>query len=163
MEANKLDRNLTISFWLRRLPRLTHQDILKGLQKIVCDKDILAIQMAVDECFITFKSLASKVKVLTQGLEIGETSIRLKDHDKTVTNVTLRDLPVELSDQFVSASLRMYGEVVSGSMRRGLIQGTQIETGTRYCKLLKVENPIPIFSTFGDHPVRIFCDNNKPS
>ena len=156
-----LERDKTIRFGLKGLSRITHEDILKSLVNIVPQQDIHGIQLTRSECFLTFKTVESKLNVLIQGVNVGENFVKPTDVDKTVTNVTIKDLPVELSDEFVASSLMKYGEVVNGSLRRGFVKGTQIETGTRYCQMLNVENPIPNLTNFGDHLVRIFCDNEK--
>jgi hypothetical protein len=41
------------------------------------------------------------------------------------------------------------GDVVQGSLRRGMIKGTNIETGTRYMQLTNCAPLIPIMSKFG--------------
>jgi hypothetical protein len=38
----------------------------------------------------------------------------------------------ELSNQVICAFMQQFGDVVQGSLRRGMIKGTNIETGTRY-------------------------------
>ena len=54
-----------------------------------------------------------------------------------------------------------YGEVINGSISRGTIKGTKIQTGSRYFQMLNVREPIPNLTTLGKHQVRIFCDNQK--
>jgi hypothetical protein len=47
-----------------------------------------------------------------------------------------------MSDQFIATHMSKYGQVVSGSIKRGVIKGTNIENGTRYVQIL---NCAPIF------------------
>ena len=57
--------------------------------------------------------------------------------------------------------MQQFGDVVQGSLRRGMIKGTNIETGTRYMQLTNCAPLIPIMSKFGRFDVRIFADNNR--
>jgi hypothetical protein len=63
------------------------------------------------------------------------TDIKFVDVEKQVTNITIKDAPCELSNQVICAFMQKFGDVVQGSLRRGMIKGTNIETGTRYMQL----------------------------
>jgi hypothetical protein len=63
-------------------------------------------------------------------------SVNFFEIDKNVTNVTIKDAPCEVSDQFLATHMSKYGQVINGSMKRGVIKGTTIENGTRYVQIL---------------------------
>ena len=75
--------------------------------------------------------------------------------------ITIKDLPYELTDQFLATHLAKFGQVVDGSIKRGYIRETTIENGTRYAQLLNCIPLIPNRTSFGN--VRIFADNNRTS
>jgi hypothetical protein len=50
--------------------------------------------------------------------------------------VTTNDAPCEVSDQFIATHMSKYGQVINGSIKRGVIKGTNIENGTRYVQIL---------------------------
>ncbi|CAC5377363.1 unnamed protein product [Mytilus coruscus] len=58
--------------------------------------------------------------------------------------------------------MRQCGEVVQGSLKRGTIRGTNIETGTRYIQLINCVPTIPNITKLGRFEIRLFADNNRP-
>lgn len=54
-----------------------------------------------------------------------------------------------------------YGKPVPGSVRRGVIKGTNIENGSRYLQVMDCVSTLPNRTVFGRFPVRIFADNNR--
>jgi hypothetical protein len=50
--------------------------------------------------------------------------------------VTIKDAPCEVSDQFIATHMSKYGQVINGSIKRGVIKGTNIENGTRYVDII---------------------------
>ena len=83
------------------------------------------------------------------------------DVERQVTNVTIKDAPCELSDIAVCGYISKFGEIVQGSLRRGIIKDTNIETGTRYVQLTNCVPIIPNTTKFGRFNVRLFADNNR--
>jgi hypothetical protein len=97
---------------------------------------------------------------LTEGLNVRNRHVGVFDLDNTITHVTVKDIPVELSDSFIVTHMAKYGDVVQNSIKRGKIPGTEIETGTRYLNLTNRKGPIPNLAQFNEYDVRIFADNN---
>ena len=159
--TSEVVRDKALVFNLKGLSRTTHKEILDGLKVTTAEDSIEAIQLTSEACFLTFTSKEAKQKVLIQGFDLKERRVRPQDIDKTITNVTLKDLPVEIPDQFVSASMAKYGSVINGTITRGYIRGTHIQNGNRYFQMLDVKDPIPNLTNFGKYHVRIFCDNQK--
>jgi hypothetical protein len=59
--------------------------------------------------------------------------VNFLDVEKTITNVTIKDAPYEVSDCYIATQvmkiatqLMKYGEVIPGSVRRGYIKGTNL-------------------------------------
>ena len=156
-----VSRERTIHFRLKDLERITQSDVIAALDSVCRQEDILAIQLTSGECYVTFKNVAIKRNVQQNGILLKGKDVALFDSDKDITNVTIKDLPYEVSDTFLMSSLGIYGEVVSGSCRRGKIKGTHIDSGTRYVQIQNVKGPIPNDTLIGKYRVRIFCDNGK--
>lgn len=57
--------------------------------------------------------------------------------------------------------MSQFGDVVQGSIKRGTIKGTNIETGTRYIQIVNCAPTIPNLTTFGRFNMRLFADNNR--
>lgn len=51
------------------------------------------------------------------------------DMQKQVTNMTTKDAPCEMNDMTIYGYISKYGKVVQGSMKRGTVKVTNIETG----------------------------------
>ena len=62
---------------------------------------------------------------------------------RDITNATIREAPIELTDDTMIAALSNFGHIVPQSMRRGKVRGTNILTGTRYVQINDVVNTIP--------------------
>ena len=78
-----------------------------------------------------------------------------------LTNVTIKDAPCELSDQFMATHMSIYGQVINGSIKRGVIKGRNIENGTRYIQILNCAPIIPVRTNFERFEIRLYADNNR--
>ena len=112
-------------------------------------------------CIFTVFDPNTKHILLTRGIEIRNRYIKFVDVEKQVTNITMKDAPCELSNQVICAFMQKIGEVVQGSLRRGMIKGTNIETRARYMQLTNYVSLFPIMRKVGRFDVRIFADNNR--
>ena len=133
--------------------------VMSGIEDVVNLAGIKAIQITENNCLITVGSNETKEQLLIDGLSIRNTYNNVYDVDRVITNVTINDAPYELDDLFLIEHLRKYGEVIENSLRRGKIRGTEIETGTRYVKLVNCKEAIPVQTSFGRFRVRILSDN----
>jgi len=157
----EVPRDKTLRFQTKGLTKISEREILEGLKNSISEDSIVAIQVTSDTCYLTFDCIEVKRNIQIEGFTVQDRRIKPQDVNKSITNVTLKDLPVEISDQFVTSSMLKYGEVISGSICRGTIKGTKVQTGTRYFQMLSVKDPIPNITAMGKHQVRIFCDNQK--
>ena len=80
---------------------------------------------------------------------------------KGITNITITNTPVELADITICTYMSQFDDVVQGSIKRGTIKGTNIETGTRYIQIVNCAPTIPNLTTFGRFNVRLLADNNR--
>ena len=143
----------------RNFSRLSHEEVLTSVEESLDILEIKAIQITENACFITVETSEAKNKLICEGLNVRGTFNNIFDVDKIVTNVTIKDAPFELSDQFLIHYMKSYGEVVEHSIKRGKIRGTEIETGTRYIQLVNCKDVIPVSAKFGRFKVRLFSDN----
>jgi RNA recognition motif-containing protein len=81
--------------------------------------------------------------------------------EKNETNVKIKDAPCEVSDQFIATHMSKYGQVINGSIKRGVIKGTNIENGTRYVQILNCAPILPVRTNFGQFEIRLYADNNR--
>ncbi|XP_062585155.1 uncharacterized protein LOC134246823 [Saccostrea cucullata] len=157
----KVQRNLSIHFSTKFYKGITHEDVLDGLKEKINIDDINAIQITEKECFVTLKSEQTKEQLLMSGVTVKNRTVTLYEVDKQITNVTIKDAPIELPDTFITTNMMQYGQVVAGSIKHGTIKNTSIENGTRYLQILNCAPTLPNRTKFGDHEVRIFADNNR--
>lgn len=157
----EVNRDTTVHFFTKLMQGLNHSEVLSGIEEVLDRGNIRGIQLTTSECLVTLVSSEEKRKLLINGITLRERHISLVDVDRTLTNVTLKDAPIELSDQFIVSCMEKYGKVVSGSIKRGKIKDTEIETGTRYMQLLDAVSVVPNETTFGNFKVRLFCDNDR--
>ncbi|CAC5415412.1 unnamed protein product [Mytilus coruscus] len=104
---------------------------------------------------------ASKILLLIKGIELKNYHYKFVDVETEVTNVTIKDAPVELGDLAFCTFMRQSAKVVRGSLKRGTIRGTNIETGTRYIQLINCVPTIPSITKLGRFEIRLFADNNR--
>ncbi|CAC5369331.1 CNBP [Mytilus coruscus] len=122
---------------------------------------ILSIQKK--NCVVTVKEKFLRDRLMTVGIKIRDRSVNFVIIDKQLTKITIKDLPYELSDSFVTTQMSQFGQVVQSSIRRGVIKDTSIENGPRYLQLLNCVPILPNKISFGKHEIRLFADNNRTS
>lgn len=158
---NLLQRHLSVHFSTKFIKGITHEEVLNQTENVIDKSQIKAIQITEKDCVITVSEPIAKAKLVVKGINIKNFHINIYDVEKQVTNLTIKDAPVELNDHVLCAYIRQYGQIVDGSMKRGTIKGTDIETGTRYVQLLNCIPIIPNNTFFGRFNVRLFADNNR--
>ena len=162
MMSKRVERRLSCKMDRRNLRGLKNVEVWESLSKAgFTEIQVQGIQIMYSVCIITFSKEEFKDMLISQGLSIRDTMCTFTNVGEEVTNVTIKDLPIELPDPFVLQNLCRFGKPISESLWHGLIQGTKIKTGTRYCKLTNVGSVVPINTKFGEHEVRLFCDNGK--
>ena len=166
MGDQRLNRPFSVTFSTKefRGERLANLEILTAVTlkpDKVKKEDIKGIQILVSQCVITLTNLEAKECIKIEGFSFRGRHIQVTDADLNVTNVTLKDAPLEMNDACLMGVLYPYGEVIGGTIRHGTIRGTKIETGTRYLQMAGVDNPIPEVLYAGRFGIRVFCDNNK--
>ena len=157
----KLQRPLTLCFQTTRVGRLTEEDTLNELRKHVRAEDIKCIQLTANEGRITLFDENTKNQLAIKTVNIKGNPVKFQNPDSDITNATIKDAPIELTDDTVIAALSNFGHIVPKSMRRGKIRGTNILTGTRYVQINDVVNTIPTEIEVGEFQIRVFCDNGK--
>ena len=117
--------------------------------------------MTEKSCIVTLKSEQAKYKILNSEISLKNRSVNFFEIDKNVTNVTIKDAPCEVSDQLIATHISKYGQVINGSIKRGVIKGTNIENGTRYVQILNCAPILPVRTNFGRFEIRLYADNNR--
>ena len=146
----KINRNLSVHFNSKLFTGIKHETILSELEKEINLEDIKSIQMTEKSCIVMLKSEQAKYKILNSEISLKNRSVNFFEIDKNVTNVTIKDAPCEVSDQFIATHMSKYGQVINGSIKRGVIKGTNIENGTRYVQILIVHQFFQLEPILGD-------------
>ncbi|XP_060069871.1 uncharacterized protein LOC132561603 [Ylistrum balloti] len=156
-----IKRDLSVQFYHKSFQGLTHENVVDELKKMNIVDEINAIQITEKNCVVSCKNIEAKNKLLINNIELNGRTVKLFDVEKTITNVTVKDAPFELKDEVIIAYMAKFGQVIPGSIRRGKIQGTDIENGTRYLSVVGCVPTIPIRNSIGRFDIRIFADNNR--
>ena len=130
---------------------MTEEDILNELLKHVKTKDIKCIQVAADEGRITLFDENTRNLLAQKAVTIKGNQVNFQNPESDITNATIKDAPIELTDETVVETLSNFGRIVPRSMRCGKIRGTDILTGTRYVQIIDIVNTIPTEIETGDH------------
>ena len=160
---SKLNRPYSVEFNIKdfRGSKLSNHEVLQAVSSTVPKGDIRGVQLTLQGCIITLKNSDSHDKLKAEGFSLRTRHISVTDVDQSITNVTLKDAPVEMNDLCLKAALQPYGDIISNSIKRGKIKNSEVETGTRYLRMLNVEDPIPGEIQVGRFTIRVFCDNGK--
>jgi hypothetical protein len=132
---SQIQRHLSVYVSTSFTKGIAHTEVLEEIEKLVEKNLIQSIQITKKNCIVTVLDPDTKHILLTRGIEIRNRYIKFVDVEKQVTNITIKDAPCELSNLVICAFMQIFGDVVQGSLRRGMIKGTNIETGTRYMQL----------------------------
>ena len=108
---------------------------------------------------MTVTDVTTKQTLIASHVTIKDNEIVMSDVSRSSTKVTIKDAPYEMDDADVISKLSNFREIVEGSMRRGKVRGTNIETG--YLSLFDAVEVIPSEIPLGDFVVRVYCDNNR--
>ena len=152
-------RPYAVYFPLKNSGRISREQVLESLRERVQDTEIRGIQITDNKCIISMTTREAKDQVGANGLNINSRHLSVVEVEKSVTNVTVKDAPIELEDEKIVEALRFYGNVVN--VKRGYMKGTRIETGTRYLEMVNVSNTIPVDLHIGQLAIKVYCDNNK--
>jgi len=101
----KINRNLSVHFNSKWFTGIKHEDILSELEKEVNLEDIKSIQLTEKSCIVTLNSEQAKYKILNSEISLKNRSVNFFEIDKNITNVTIKDAPCELSDQFIATHM----------------------------------------------------------
>lgn len=159
--TDQVRRHLSIHFSNRFFKGITHEEILSALEEIIDKQSVKSIQITEKNCVITVTDFPPKEKLLSSGITLRDRSVKLLDVERQITNVTIKDAPCELHDVFIFTCMTKFGQVVPGSLRRGMIKDTNIETGTRYIQIINCVPVLPNRTFFGRHEIRLYADNNR--
>ena len=156
-----MERPLSVKFPTTNLRGISHYDVLSALETKIEKDNIKSVQLKEKECIVTLSDVEGKNKLLISTINIKNRAIFFTDVDSFITNITVKDAPYEMSDNVIIAHLSKYGDLVSGSLQRGKIRGTNIDNGTRYVKILNCIPVLPLRDQIGRFSIRIFADNNR--
>ena len=95
---SEVPRDKTLRFKTKGLTKISEREILEGLKHSVSEDSIVAIQVTNDICYLTFNSIEVKRNIQIEGFTVQERRIKPQDVNNSITNVTLKDLPVEIPD-----------------------------------------------------------------
>ena len=85
--------------------------------------------MTEKSCIVTLKSEQAKCKILNSEISLKNRSVNFFEIDKNVTNVTIKDAPCEVSDQFIATHMSKYGQVINGSIKGVSLKAQTLKMG----------------------------------
>ena len=156
-----LKRPMSVYFPLKESGRVDREKTLESIVNVIDQSDVRGIQITDSKCIISLVSTQAKDVLCSSGLDINARHISLIDIEQSLTNVTIKDAPIEMDDNIIATMLQPFGNIIPGSIKRGKMRGTEIETGTRFLKMANVKNIIPCDFQAGSYPIKVYCDNNK--
>jgi hypothetical protein len=98
----KVQRHLSIHFNTRFFKGINHEEILSGIEKKVELDNVGSVQFTETDCIISVKDLNTKEKLISGGIKLKNRSVNFLDVEKTITNVTIKDAPYEVSDCYIA-------------------------------------------------------------
>ena len=156
-----IKRDLSVQFSTQFFKGISHEMIIDQLKETIDLDQVKSVQLTENSCIVSVEDSETKDKLIINGLTLKNRSVSFLDVEKTITNVTIKDMPYEVQNCFVATQMLRYGQVIPESVRRGYIKGTNIENGSRYLQMLKCDKTLPNKTNFGRFEVRIFADNNR--
>ncbi|VDI82974.1 F-box and WD-40 domain protein 5 [Mytilus galloprovincialis] len=156
-----IQRTLSVHFYTRGFKGITHDEIIKELEKQIELESVKSIQLTEKSCVVPLSDIDAKERLVQCDLTIKNRTVKFIEVDNTITNITIKDLPYELNDCYLATQMLQYGKVVPGSVKRGYIRGKKIENGSRYIQIINCAPTIPNKTTFGRYDVRMFADNGR--
>lgn len=102
--VDKVKRLLSKQFSTRFFKGLRHENGLCAIESEVIRDNIKSVQITESDCVVTLKDQMCQERLLAKGIEIKNRYVKFVDVDKQLTNITIKDLPYELTDQFLSHS-----------------------------------------------------------
>ena len=127
-----IKRDLSVQFSTKFFKGISHEMIIDQLKETIDLDQVKSVQLTENSCIVSVEDSETKDKLIINGLTLKNRSISLLDVEKTITNVTIKDMPYEVQNCFVATKMLRYGQVIPESVRRGYIKGTNIENGSRY-------------------------------
>ena len=98
MSEIRLNRPHSVEFNTKdfRNSKLSNQEVLQAASQTVPKEDIRGVQLTLQGCIITLKSSDSHDRLKAEGFSLRTRHISVTDVDQSITNVTLKDAPVEM-------------------------------------------------------------------
>ena len=145
-------------------------DFSKGFPMKKCKKEALtkveiesvgSVQMTEKDCIISLKDLKTQETLITECISLRDRTVQFLDVEKTITNVTIKDVSYELENCYIATQMLKYGEVIPGSELRSYMQDTLVENGLRYLQILNCISTLPNRTKFVRFEVLVFAVNNR--
>ncbi|CAH1783843.1 unnamed protein product, partial [Owenia fusiformis] len=143
-----ITRTLTLKCSHRETGYAKEAEVLEAIYNLgITDNEIDAIQINKRDIHVTFLNKEAKTSASILGLNVNGQSVELTEVESNATNITLKDVPVQVSDQVVNAFLSGYATVVNeishGYVRKADGTKTKIRNGIRYIGVVDIKEPIP--------------------
>jgi hypothetical protein len=96
-------------------------DFSKGFPMKKCKKEALtkveiesvgSVQMTEKDCIISLKDLKTQETLITECISLRDRTVQFLDVEKTITNVTIKDVSYELGNCYIATQMLKYGEVI---------------------------------------------------
>lgn len=88
---------------------ITHAEILDQIERTIEIDCTKAIQITERDCIVTVNDHRAKIKLLVEGVEVQNQHLKCMDVEKEITNITIKDAPVELADITICTYMSQFG------------------------------------------------------
>ena len=143
------------------------QEMYKAVSKSVNTKDIQGVQRIGGLWRLYITERENRIKLITQGLQIRDTSVRVYDknpflphENENATRVLIKDIPLSVHenvilDELENIQCKVYGAIMYPKLR---VDGklTQCLTGDRVVYIDPPTQPLPRFMRFHSFKARVF-------
>jgi translation elongation factor EF-4 len=79
-----------------KIKGITHAEILDQIKRTIEIDRKKAIQITERDCIVTVDDNHTNIKLLVEGVEVQNQHLKCMDVEKEITNITIKNTPVEL-------------------------------------------------------------------
>ncbi|CAH1794888.1 unnamed protein product [Owenia fusiformis] len=146
--TSKIDRTLTLKTNHRATGWAKEETLLQGILNTVDESDVIAIQITKRDVYFTFRDRHGKDNAKRMGFMLNDgLTVELEEVEDDTIYVTLRDIPIEVSDKqivdYISQFATVNGGVTHGYIKRLGGEKTNIRNGMRFISVKDIKRPIP--------------------
>ena len=126
-----------------------YSQLYNSITDVVAEDDVEGVQIFPAEwprkVLISLTNETAKESLIINGLTLNKTNIELKDENEEIIKITVKDAPIQWSDDVIKELFLEYGKIIHFENEYVNIDGrrTKWKTGTRFIHMSEVHQVIP--------------------